>query len=147
MSRTDRRAAEPRPWGGAGGRGGRTAVDKIGEGGDGAAVGGHTDVLEDEGAVQEEDVVGVRVKHGVERRAGSGVGGGAEGLADVDRRARHGRVAEGLPQEVDVRDLVIRNLHGKGLHSRGVRLVPESLVQIEECAGNACTQSASLTCT
>ena len=41
---------------------GRTAVDKVGEGCDGAAVGGHTDVLKDEGAVQDEDVICIRVK-------------------------------------------------------------------------------------
>ncbi len=41
-------------------------------------VGGHADILEDEGAVDEEDIVGVRVKWRVQRRVECCVGGDGE---------------------------------------------------------------------
>ena len=99
------------PW-----EAGHTAIDEVCQRRNGTAVGGDANVLKDEGAVEEEDVVLVRVKDRGELLAGGGVGGGAEGLADVNGRARHSRITEGLSQEVDVRNLIVCDLLREHLH-------------------------------
>ena len=95
----------------------RTCIDELHKRLDSAAVCRHADVLKDEGAVEEEDVVLVRVKCRGEDRAGGKVGGGTERGADVEFRARHRLGAERLAQELDVRDLIRGDLLRQGLEN------------------------------
>ena len=52
-----------------------------------ALVGGHTEVLKDEGTVQEEEVIGIWAEWGGEVHAKSCIGSSSECRANVDQRA------------------------------------------------------------
>mmetsp|Transcript_13486 Transcript_13486/g.40800 ORF Transcript_13486/g.40800 Transcript_13486/m.40800 type:complete len:352 (+) Transcript_13486:428-1483(+) len=84
----------------------------VGQQSGGALVGGHTHVLEDEGAVQEEQVVGVRVEGHRQRHVEGGVSSCLEAGADVDLGHGHSSVGQGGLQEQHVVQLVLGNLSG-----------------------------------
>ena len=104
--------------------GGRLEEGLVGDQRRRALVGGDADILEDEGAEQEDS----RRCIGIERRAGADQAGGAcrvrEGAGrrrrNVDRRLRDRRRAERGAQELDVRALVVGDLAGIGAHAGSV---------------------------
>ena len=85
------------------------------EAGKSTLVGSHTQVLKDEGASQEVQVVDVRAEG--RRQSGSQccISGCREGIPDVHQRALHRAVAQGCSEVVDMSYLIAGNIHCKAV--------------------------------
>lgn len=102
-------------------------VGLVADGGGSARVGRHTNVLENEGTVQEDGVRAVRGERGGEHGAVEGRGQGQVGStgergANVDEGAGNGGGAssgQGRAQEAHVVNLVVGNLGGISLDGGG----------------------------